>query len=164
MAQRCRRREERRSHGTIAAATGRTAASRHDRGLRETKSLILGNAAPWMFTVTMDGCTFGIGSQPGATGDVRVAHANNGSMAGPSITIGGDTGRAAQRRIQALLATSHVGPGSILIEPDSYMGGDLSVKATTFGFHANAGAWTFKALSHRIGGNVALHGGVIDYP
>lgn len=135
----------------------------------KTIPLTLKNAAMWMFTVTMDGCTFGVGSQSrGNLGSVRVAHANNSSQAAPDISIntGGNilTGRPAQAHIQAMMATSHVGQGGFLIEPDSYMGGDHSMKATTFGYHAPMGIWTFKSLSYRMGGGTWVHGGVNDYP
>lgn len=135
-----------------------------------TVALTLGNAALWMFTATMDGCTFGAGSQgPNSNGAVRVAHANNSRMGNPqagitTATDGAMVGRPAQRWGQKLHVTSHTGPPSILIEPDSYMGGNFDQKATTFGYHAAGGAWTFKALSYRQGGNVWMHGGVIDYP
>ena len=124
---------------------------------------MLGNDADFMFTPTMDGCTFGVGSQAG-TGDVRVAHANNGRMANPMLTVGGDSGRAAQKRVQAMMATSYIGPGGFLIEPDNYMGANLDMKATTFGYHDNGGDWTFKSLAYRFGGGQALHGGVINFP
>lgn len=134
----------------------------------KTIPLMLKNAAFWMFTVTMDGCTFGVGSQArGNLGSVRVAHANNASQASPdiSITTAGNvlTGRPAQQHIQAMLATSHVGHGGFLIEPDSYMGGDYTMKATTFGFHAPMGIWSFKSLSYRMGGGTWHHGGINDY-
>ncbi len=132
-----------------------------------TKSLMLGNDANWMFTATMDGCTFGAGSQAGADGAVRVAHANNAKVAAPGVLVGsggGVGGRAAQGRIQAMLATSHVGPGGLLIEPDTYQGADQGMKATTFGHHAAGGVWSFKALSYRIAGTTWTHGGVIAYP
>ncbi|WP_426169332.1 hypothetical protein [Sandarakinorhabdus sp. DWP1-3-1] len=130
-----------------------------------TKPLMLGNGALWMFTATMDGCTFGVGSQgPGSNGNVRVCHANNASQARPDIVFGGDTGRAAQGRMQAMFARSHVGPDGMLIEPASYMGDDFGQKATTFGTHAHGAAWGFRALTYRQAGNVFTHGGIVDYP
>lgn len=129
----------------------------------KTIALTLGNDVDWMFTVTMDGCTFGVGSQvPG--GAVRVAHANNGKMANPDIKLGGLSGREAQRRAQEILVTSHIGPDGMLIEPDSYMGNDFSLKATTFAFRLPAQTWTFKSLSYRLGQGSALHAGINDYP
>jgi len=120
-----------------------------------------------MFTVTMDGCTFGVGSQAGADGAVRVAHANNTKLAAPGVLVGpgaGVAGRAAQARVQGMMATSHVGPGGLLIEPDTYQGEDLGMKATTFGHHAAGGAWSFRVLSYRVSGTTWTHGGVISYP
>ncbi len=133
----------------------------------KTIPLMLGNDANWMFTVTMNGCTFGVGSQAGADGAVRVAHANNAKQMKPGISVGPDggvTGRAAQARVQAMYATSHVGPGGLLIEPDTYQGADQGMEATTFGHHPTGGAWSFKALTYRKGGTTWTHGGVIVYP
>lgn len=131
----------------------------------KSKPLMIGNDALWMFTVTMDGCTFGVGSQGvGAAGNVRVVHSNNASQADPKITVAGVSGRAAQGRIQAMFARSHVGPDAMLIEPATYMGNDFGKKSTTFGAHANGAAWSFKALTYRQAGNVFTHGGIVDYP
>jgi hypothetical protein len=137
----------------------------------QTKALMLKNAAQWMFTATMDGCTFGVGSQtPGAMGSVRVAHANTSSIASPDRNVqiatpgGVVSGGDAKNRMQALLATSHVGPGGLLIEPPSYMADNLENKATTFGYHQLGGPWTFKALKYRMGGAIWTHAGIVDYP
>lgn len=133
----------------------------------KTIPLMLGNDANWMFTVTMTGCTFGVGSQAGADGAVRVAHANSATQAKPGVVIGpggGVTGLDAQARMQAIYATSHVGPGGLLIEPDTYRGADEGIEVTTFGHHAPGGVWSFKALRYRKGGAIWTHGGVISYP
>ncbi len=123
---------------------------------------ILGNQAQWVFTATMDGCSFGIGSQPG-DGTVMVVHAN------ASRSAGGGGGRDQQVRMQARLLESTfsvrqdalsgvIGPSSYMVEP----GGQDSVgtnrlRSTTFGRRVH-GRWQFYTLRYRVsGGAMAPH-------
>ncbi len=129
----------------------------------------LGNGALWAFTADMDGCTFGVGHQgPHAGGHVTVLHANMMHMQGSTLTPGGGapvTGIPAQRRLQKMLAVSHIGPNGELIEPEDYLGApDARMHATTFGHHANGGPWTFQSLTYRnTGGGQFIHGGLTAF-
>lgn len=129
------------------------------------QSVMLGNAALWCFTPTMDGCTFGIGSQ--ANGAVRVCHVNMNRGGAAVGSLGVDAHREQQRKLQRNFAKSKVGLDATLIEPDTYMaeGGEAyKLKSTTFGRHVANGPWTFFSQRYRYAGHNFFHGGVISFP
>ncbi|HEX7760175.1 MAG TPA: hypothetical protein VF459_11780 [Caulobacteraceae bacterium] len=133
------------------------------------QGIMLGNQAQWCFTPTMDGCTFGIGSQgPGTNGTVLVSHVNtNRSGQAVGEAAGLDGHRQQQRKMQRNLVRSQVGMDAVLIEPDTYMteGGEANkLKSTTFGSHAANGPWTFHTQRYRYSGNTFFHGGVLNFP
>lgn len=129
------------------------------------QSVMLGNAAFWCFTPTMDGCTFGIGSQ--ANGAVRVCHVNSNRGGAAVGSLGIDAHREQQRKLQRNFAKSKVGLNATLIEPDTYMaeGGEAyKLKSTTFGRHVANGPWTFFSQRYRYAGHNFFHGDVISVP
>lgn len=118
---------------------------------------ILSRKAQWVFTATMDGCSFGVGSQPG-DGTAMVVHANAGTSGGS----GG--GREQQVKMQTRLLESTFGMqghtlGSV-VDPSSYMvdaGGTPTtgadrIRSTTFG-HRVHGIWVFYTLRYRVSGS-----------
>jgi hypothetical protein len=118
------------------------------------RSIMLGNDANYMFTVTMNLCTFGIGLGVGTNADggfVRVAHANQGSA-------------AAGNTVEELIATQSqaqtrglegLGVADRLISPADYVNdaqGQFARrrKATTFGMHRIGKAWAFFMLKYEL--------------
>ena len=94
---------------------------------------VLDREANYCFTITMNGCTFGIGS-PTPDGSVLVTHSNaHGNLEG-----GGEGVSQAMR--QRALARAFHRPNVSLFEPDSYRKGNRNV--TTFGIRTK-GAWQF---------------------
>jgi hypothetical protein len=93
------------------------------------RASVLSNAASWMFTAKMDGCTFGVGS-PAGDGSRYVAHVNAGGI--------GNTQMAMLRGLSMFAADD----GLASLEPNAYRGivpGD--VKATTFGILVHGNQW-----------------------
>ncbi len=113
----------------------------------DTLSCNLGNGARFMFTATMDGCSFGIGSQ--VSGSCRVAHANEGrhggnlNSAGLSETDAREQQRLTQRNsLWAVLGDSQID----IIQPRNYMldiDGAFALKSTTVGIHQLGKPWSF---------------------
>jgi hypothetical protein len=112
----------------------------------QTFSCNLGNGARFMFTATMDGCSFGIGSSP-TPGVVRVAHANRGTYAADQArVIGVDHARELQALVQRDELRATLGNQARIIAPNDYRRDvDLApvLSSTTFGFHALGAAWEF---------------------
>lgn len=123
----------------------------------ETLSCNLGNGARYMFTATMDGCSFGIGSQVG--GGCRVAHANEGrhggnlNQAGLSEAASREQQRLTQRNsLWAKLESSQID----IIQPRDYMldiDGAFALKSTTFGIHDLGRPWSFYTQRYWRNGN-----------
>jgi hypothetical protein len=112
----------------------------------QTFSCMLGNGARFMFTATMDGCSFGIGSSP-AAGVVRVAHANRGKVGKDSESVMGEVNA---REMQALVQRDELraclGNNARVIAPNDYRQDfDLApvLSSTTFGLHQLGQAWEF---------------------
>jgi hypothetical protein len=131
-------------------------------------SAMLGNKADYVFTVSMNACSFGIGSYS-APWVVRVAHANAGNASNsygvssvddivPAIEL--------QRKIQRHQLYSKDSTSKI-IAYDNYMkksdgGFDSKCRATTFGErHPKNGSWKFYTLEYVSGGTM-VHNGVIE--
>jgi hypothetical protein len=112
----------------------------------ETLSAMLGNSARFMFTATMDGCSFGVGSQ--RSGYCRVAHANLGGYgARMESAYGTDNGRELQATGQVNQLQHALGGANIdVINPTDYMNdadGVRALKSTTFGVHDVGRDWRF---------------------
>ena len=113
----------------------------------QTLTCQLGNAALFMITDVMDGCSFGVGTQAG--GACMVSHSNAGG-AGAAVDNAGfgvDQARRAQAAVQAdkIKDVLHEYTPAV-IAPASYMAdadGARVLKSTTFGIHAVGGAWSF---------------------
>jgi hypothetical protein len=65
-----------------------------------TQSLVLGDAADFMFTVTMSGCSLGFG-MPNPEGDLRVAHADSAQVGLEEDRRSGRITKAARRQARA---------------------------------------------------------------
>lgn len=117
----------------------------------------LSNAATYMFTAAMNGCSLGFGSQ-GGDGTCLVSHVN--------YAIGGEGGRENQRAEQHTQLRGVFGndPFSV-VHPDAYQdtgSGAFTQQATNFGKNVN-GIWQFHSHTWmEIGGlkSVVLHCGI----
>jgi hypothetical protein len=110
---------------------------------------MLGNTSLYMFTVTMNACSLGIGTQK--DGFVRVAHANWGSKAkGDDLQqMMENQGKAQEQGLQ------EVGTSQRILHPLDYMVNgqgvfDVKVKSTTFGMHLWGKDWAFFTLRYKI--------------
>ena len=121
----------------------------------KTFTCILGNDSRYMFTATMDGCSFGIGSQTG-DGTCRVGHSNAGTFgANKEQTYGMDGARQFQRAEQQNLLKHQMGNNINVISPLNYMAdydGALVLKSTTFGYR-NGANWEFYTQQYLRTGN-----------
>jgi len=121
----------------------------------QTLTCMLGLDSPYMFTATMDGCSFGIGHQPGG-GVCRVAHANEGTFgANREEMYGLDGARQFQRSEQQKRLAHAVGDGVNVISPLDYMAdidGAMELKSTTFGYR-DGGDWKFYTQKYWRNGN-----------
>jgi hypothetical protein len=119
-----------------------------------THFITLSNAAQYVFTTQMDGCTFGIGND--TKGALIVGHANYGSLGaewehGYSMSLNPDQennaplntamGRQRQRQAQMATLNSKMGWAGRFIKPEDYMPNDVG-RATTFGVRETDG-WKF---------------------
>ena len=109
-----------------------------------TKYVVLGNNADFMFTITMNGCTFGIG-MPAPSGEVIVCHSNT------SKGFGGKTPPDVQAQLQRVQVEQVLPEGGLILEPANYrtIGKEQS---TTFGIRRN-GAWEFWMHTYLYSGN-----------
>ena len=115
----------------------------------------LGNAADYVFTPTMDGCTVGLGSYDGAGGR-RMIHqnsANSGAALGTAEAT--PESRAQQRKMQSNIVRSKLHDlNAPLIEPTQYQTWDANgpimgeIKTTTWGQHTANTDWTFFSASY----------------
>lgn len=96
---------------------------------------VLGSESDFMFTITMNGCTFGAGA-PSASGDVLVSH---GNQASPPEGQQFPTGTQSEK--QLALATSFHGNGTEYLEPSQYRPNGKN-NSTTFGIRIDGG-WKF---------------------
>lgn len=105
----------------------------------------LGSGAAYVFTATMDGCSFGIG-HAASDGTVIVGHVNSTRLQAPT----GDTTAMEQDQRRMLRMMLQSGPGGkkrpTIFEPDNYRYRKKvrEVSATTFGVREN-GKWRFYA-------------------
>jgi len=110
----------------------------------QTLSCMLGNGARFMFTATMDGCSFGIGSSP-TPGVCRVAHSNEKTLGGKMVNAG--LNKQGQTIAQEISLGKVLDPTTMtVINPSHYMkdiDGASVLKSTTWGVHELGGAWTF---------------------
>ena len=111
----------------------------------DTLTCMLGNGSRYMFTATMDGCSFGVGSQSG-DGTCRVAHANESTFAAnKEATFGLDGARQFARAEQKNRLVNKLGGDIGVIDPLNYMAdhdGAMELKSTTFGYR-NGQGWEF---------------------
>lgn len=107
---------------------------------------MLGNNARFMFTATVDGCTFGIGSD-GGNGAVRVGHANFSTIGQKWDRVGQGLERqnSAQRETLKWHLGHWQGTKVNLINPENYVDyTDPSHQAATiFGVRNHLSKWTF---------------------
>ncbi len=104
--------------------------------------ITLGNAADYMFTPKMDGCTFGIGSQAG--GACRVGHVNFVNLQTAWKSSGQDVARSRMRNAQTAFLKNRLNVGGDrLIEPDVYKGPEQDFAATTFGVRGSESGLDF---------------------
>lgn len=103
----------------------------------KTRFVMLSDAAKFCFTITMNGCTFGIGS-PNSSGGVIVSHSNRAS----------DPNQAETQR--EITLGSHKNRQVTMLEPSLYRPAPR-MTCTTFGIRV-AGAWKFYFQSYRPNG------------
>ena len=109
-------------------------------------SVLLTNMAQFCFTITLNGCTFGIGT-PDAQGRVVVTHANSG---GNTINQ--------RNQIQGAHGVGADMAGVTLLEPAVYrrINPTKNMQATVFGIRSGGG-WRFYFQSYEVAGqNMAL--------
>jgi hypothetical protein len=92
----------------------------------------LRNAAPYMFTAKMDGCSFGIGS-PSSNGSVRVSHCNAGGRGPEQMTMLENFFSTRTRGMRTAFGRSSY---------RFYVGDTASTMATTFGIRVG-NEWKF---------------------
>jgi hypothetical protein len=116
------------------AATGGFDAYVCDYGRNQINYQVLGNEADFCFTITMNGCTFGVGT-PASDGSLLVSHGNLAELEGHRLD---PVGNQAERQ----LAVGHQlhGEGASYLTPDMYRGDKANV--TMFGIRVS-GAWKF---------------------
>jgi hypothetical protein len=122
--------------------------------------VMLGNDANYMFTVTMNACSLGIGSQVG--GVVRVAHANRGD-AGGTGTPEEQLRAMDQAQLEGLrrndVASYVLSPLQYVLDAKGKV--DRKRKSTTFGMHRTGAAWAFFTLKYMyLGGGRYEHLGI----
>lgn len=104
-----------------------------------TLGVMVGGAADFMFTATMDGCTLGVGST-NADGSCMVYHANNASFG--SATDKTSQGEAQATTLNLMFGASphtQYGPLDYRVEAGQY-----HLSSTTFGVRArDTGKWHF---------------------
>lgn len=112
---------------------------------------VLGKAAEFCFTITMNGCTFGIGA-PTVDGSVLVTHGNMGGQAAPQLEMG-------QFMHTGGVNTTFVQPGDYL----KYDGGNSGrANITTFGLR-DGNKWKFYYQRYATLGNQRMrHLGVTE--
>lgn len=111
---------------------------------------VLDKEADFCFTITMNGCTFGIGS-PTSDGSILVTHCNTRTNTENGL-LDGD-----QQNRQRTLALAFHGSNTGLFEPSSYR--KNKENATTFGIRSK-GEWQFYYQSYSYSGNqkYQIHG------
>jgi hypothetical protein len=120
----------------------------------EANYVFLGDEAEYMFTPSVSGCTFGIGSRTDK-GGVLVGHAN-------AKKIGTEQGREAQQAAQASLLTGKKGMGDAprLISPtdynmgipDTYRGTIVGVRRSNYAANSSGKAWLFYTQTFSVPG------------
>lgn len=110
-----------------------------------TKYVTLGSAADFMFTITMNGCTFGIGMASGS-GDVTVCHSNT------SKGFGGRTPPDVQAQMQRFQVEQTLPQGGSILEPANYRTVGKE-QCTTFGVRDNNNGWQFWMHTYNYVGN-----------
>lgn len=116
----------------------------------EVESCRLGKDASFCFTITMNGCTFGIGSDSG-DGTVMVTHANKAS----SKTQANDQ---FQQTVEA-----HGSNKVSMMTPSLYRSMSPGLTATTFGIRTSKG-WKFYFQSYRAESGIFRSYGVMPIP
>jgi hypothetical protein len=116
--------------------------------------VFLGDEAEYMFTPSVSGCTFGIGSRTDK-GGVLVGHANAKKV--------GEAGPEAQQAAQATLLTSKKGMGDApqLISPtdynmgvpDTYRGTIVGVRRSDYTANSSGKAWLFYTQTFTVPGS-----------
>lgn len=121
----------------------------------ETNHQILGTGADFCFTVTINGCTFALGT-PAEDGTILVSHTNmkkTGSgktdiaSASGGIDYSGPHAAVLQEIVQTQVAKQMHGTGT-LIGPSQYYNPAKTNNLTVFGMRGAAG-WTFHYQSYR---------------
>jgi hypothetical protein len=109
---------------------------------------VLDREADYCFTVTMNGCTFGIGT-PSPDGAVIVSHGNQAGVTdGPGVPVGDMFAK------QKALGEQFHGNDVLLLEPSQYRSTGKE-NITTFGIRMN-GAWNFFYQSYISAGSGRL--------
>ncbi len=118
----------------------------------------LSSTARFMFTATMDGCTFGVGSQSGG-GNANVGHVNFGKVA---LDWGPEQGPERQIKTQLNVVNDRLGSTSKKIQPEDYRGAQGDTYSTTVGRLASDGMWHFYTLRYqKTGAHRYLHAGLV---
>jgi len=122
--------------------------------------ITLGNAADYMFTPNMDGCTFGVGSQ--AAGVCRVGHVNFSYVQRDWYKSGRIAATTRMRNAQTAFLKNRLNVGDDrLIEPAVYQGPLQNFSATTFGVRGPNQVWSFSTLRYgQPGVNTFVHQGI----
>ena len=107
------------------------------------KHQFLGKKAAVAFTITMDGCTFGVGSKTLA-GGVLITHAN---ATGVHKGVKGDEGTSLNIATQKEWTQRDLGADSTLLEPSKYRPAGAQI-ANTFGLRDSKG-WSFYYQAYR---------------
>jgi hypothetical protein len=119
----------------------------------DVKYTNIGNAAGYVFTPTMDGCTLGLGSYDG-NGGRRIGHANMARTGAAVSSSPTNESRDQQARMQGNFIKSELGLQATLLNPSDYqnwtVGGEVNnaIKTTTWGSHVVGGDWSFYVQSY----------------
>lgn len=117
-----------------------------------TPTTVLGTVGSLAFTATMNGCTFGIGTQRSPSSSVVVTHSNSSGFG---------SNRTGQYDDQRSNVSSALGGTGALLDPVDYRNG--STNATTFGYRETGTLWKFAYIAWRpIGGGRFKTYGVRD--
>jgi len=118
----------------------------------------LSGSARFMFTATMDGCTFAVGSQSGNS-SANVGHVNFGKVA---LDWGPQDGPTRQIGAQRNVAEDRLGANSLVIQPQDYRGPQGDTYSTTVGRLGSDQMWHFYTLRYRkTGARRYFHAGLV---
>jgi hypothetical protein len=143
-----------------------------------TYSITVAGAANFMFTATMDGCSFGVGIEA-VDGAVRVAHANvseNVLLEAVqeeliNAVIGGNANAARLLELKKFILKNQLQRTELVgaLGTDRFTGmgasdyAKMGVKCTTFGIRGGGGHWSFYAQAYAVNASIVTHYGCLPF-